>query len=317
MSLPEQYAQYEAMFHRLMRSRYKNVPGILAVESPEPGPTAAILACVHGNEPAGLGAIDYLLSDLQLARGRVLFVLVNFAAAQNYFSAADDAGREKARYIDRNMNRLPERGGDWLGTVEGMRLGQLWPVLQEIDGGVLDLHSTSADAPPMLIAVDDTGCEAAECPTVPFTHIIQNIHRFIRGKFMIELCDNAPLKLLAECGQHHCPDASARAVEMSLAFLRKLEMIAPAALPPEESPAKHCYRVKAALRLPEGAEGFRLLRPVAPFERLEKGQEIASNGRERVTAPDSGYAVMCPQTQGALDCSEAVLFLCDKDVTRL
>lgn len=263
------------------------------------GPTAAILACTQGNEPAGLSAIDYLLRDLQLLRGRVLFILINPEAAK--------AGK---RYIDKNMNRLPASPTDWAGTVEGARYGELLPILQEINGGVLDIHSTSAASPPMLIVVDETGAKAAAEPHSPFQHVVQGIERHLCGKFMIEACTQASLKWLAECGQHTCPEAASRAVEASLSFLYALGMVE---IPPWQVTKKEVtlYQVQQALHLPEGCEGLRLIQPITPFEWVEKGQKIACNGSQQLEIPQSGYAIMCPATKEILDNREALLFLCE------
>jgi len=292
-----------AFLTTLTASHYRDVPGIMALDSGVAGPTVAILACTHGNEPVGLDVLEYLLSDLRLERGRLLAILVNIEAAKT-----------DRRYIDHNMNRVPDNLAEWAGSVEGERLAALLPLLNEVDGGVLDLHSTSAEAPAMLICVDDHGQEMAACPTLPFDHVLSGITPFLSGRFIIEHCANAPLKLLAECGQHQCPEAANRGIAISLAFLRKLGMVEwhGAAEAERASNPKHFYRVKASVSLPEAAsDPFRLLQCVEPFEYLQKGQKIACNGNEQVVAPCDGYAIMCPKTEQVLDKREALLFLCD------
>lgn len=305
-------SKYRPMYDYLMQQHYRGVQGVLAVESEIPGPVAAILACTHGNEPAGLGAIDYLLSDLHLRCGTLLCIIVNPLAAQAYFSAQTDLEQQNARYIDHNMNRVPSHIEQWAHSVEGDRLSALMPILETIDGGVLDLHSTSADAPSMLITVDDAGCDAARCGSAPFEHVISNITPFLSGRFLIETCVNAPLKLLAECGQHHCPDAGNRAIDMSLAFLNRLGMLQETHRP-AINPQKHCYRVEHAFRLPETPTPFRLLKHIAPFEWVDEGQKLVCNGDTQVAAPIGGYAVMCPNTEGPLCSKEALLFICSKE----
>ncbi len=289
-----------AMLGKICASSYRGVKGIICKDSGISGPVAAILACTHGNEPAGLAAIEYLIDELRLEKGRLLFILVN-----------PEAARQGRRYIDKNMNRLPHDPMDWAGTGEGERLAQLLPVLNEVDSGVLDIHSTSAPSPTLLLSVDERGYEVANCPSLPFQHIVSGITRFIDARFIIETCLHAPLKLLAECGQHQNPEASRLAVEMSLAFLRKLEMVEP--LCGEAAvKTKQCFRVIEAVHLPKDGRDFRLLKPIGCFEWLEKGQKIACNGAEQICAPVGGYAIMCPETEEALDCSEALLFLCEK-----
>jgi hypothetical protein len=305
-------AAYKAAYDTLAQSKYRGIHGIYEARAAKDGPTAAILACTHGNEPAGLGVIDYLLSDLQLAKGRILFILVNMDAATQYLSATHDLEREKARYIHHNMNRLPKNSQDWAGSAEGKRLSDLLPILAEVDGGVLDLHSTSANAPAMLITDDHTALEFARCPSMPFETIIHGIHRFLQGSFIIHACQHAPLRLLAECGQHQCPQASSRAIEISLCFLAKLGIIPSPHLIENTEKTPDIYHVNAAVRLPAGDRSYRLVRAIEPFAWLEKGTPIASNGTQILRAPSPGYAIMCPKTDAYLCPNEALLFLCDK-----
>jgi hypothetical protein len=199
------------MLETLLASHYRGVAGVLEVDSGLQGPTAAILACTHGNEPAGLQAIAYLKDELQLQCGRVLFMVVN-----------PEAAKQNRRFIDYNMNRLPDHPNAWEGTVEGVRYRELLPILQEIDGGVLDIHSTSAACPPMLVVIDERGLQAAREPHSPFSHVITDITPHLNGRFVIEQCPKPAVRMIAECGQHLCPDAGMRAVNMSLSFLHHL-----------------------------------------------------------------------------------------------
>lgn len=261
---------------------------------------AAILACTHGDEPAGLDAIQYLQKDLKLTKGTLLFILVNPAAAL-----------AQKRYIHHNMNRLPEDTACWYGTEEGARYAEILPLLQRLDGGVLDIHSTSAACPPMLVTVDNAGLHAARQDHIPFLHIISGIQQHLQGRFVISECTGASVKLLAECGQHLCPDAGSRAINISLSFLMHLGMID---MPHQTSifPEKHLYHVHHAMRLPTNTADFRLEQAIAPFSWLEAGQAIACNGLEKLHAPTSGYAIMCPETTEPLDTREELLFLCTK-----
>lgn len=304
--------EYMEAYKLLCESTYRGVPGILEVDSGNVGTTVGILACTHGNEPAGLGAIQYLLSDLQLSSGRVLFILVNSEAAAHYFRAQTERQKGAARYIDHNMNWIPRDLKAWENSLEGERIKQLLPILQELDG-VLDIHSTSSDAPAMLLTCDENGCRASACPSIPFQHIIHDIPRFLSGWFIIELCEKAELKLLAECGQHECPEASSRAIEISISFLAKLGLVQPTvkdALSKQEK--KYDYYVKHAVQVPEGRGEYRLVKPIAPFEKIEHGQVIACCDTEELVNQYEGYAIMCPSTDGPLCSKEALLFICDR-----
>lgn len=303
----------ESVLELMADATTEEIPSVVEIDSGIAGPSAAIIACTHGNEPVGLGAIRYLLSDLILRRGKLYFIIGNPEAAQCYFSADCELGKEGARYIDKNLNRLPEK--EALADSEHYefrRAAELLPILEEVDG-VLDLHSTSSDAPPMLICVDEASARLVQDSLFPFSHVITNICEHISGKFLIEHCMQARLRILAECGQHECLEASQRAIDIALTFLHRMGLVEDFQAPDKEKEVAY-YHVKQAVFLPKDCGEFRLRNLIEPFEFIEKGRVIACNGTDKeLEAPDSGYAIMCPETHNVLDGSEAVLFLCDKE----
>lgn len=303
----------ESVLHTIGDAYRYGTNYVVELDSGRPGPSAGVIACTHGNEPAGLAAIKYLLSDLILKCGKLYFIIGNPQAAFKYFTSDAEAHPHGCRYIDKNLNRLPEidafKGSEFY---EYQRAEALLPVLSNLDG-VLDLHSTSSDAPPMLVCVDEASIEMMTKASFPFQHVITNINQHIEGKFLIELCDKAKVKILAECGQHESLDTSQRAVDISLAFLHRMGLIEEhiAAQPPELE--INFYRAMEAVKLPQECGDIHLRQSIKPFELLKKGQVVACNGKDiEVTSPREGYAIMAPETRSAMDTSEALLFLCEK-----
>jgi hypothetical protein len=74
------------------------------------------------------------------------------------------------------------------------------------------------------------------------------------------------------------------------------------------------YIVQHAVHVPDCEAGYRLPKPIAPFEWVEQGRAIACNGAAPILAPQGGYAIMCPETEEVLDHREALLFLCAKQM---
>ncbi len=305
-------APLEAVLHTIADARTHGATYVVEVDSGISGPSVAILACTHGNEPVGLSAFKYLLSDLILSCGKIYFIVANPEAAGCYFSAGCSDSKEGSCYIDQNLNRLPEKSELAGSSVyELKRAQELLPILERVDG-VLDLHSTSSDAPPMLICVDETSVELVMDSIFPFEHVITGIHKHISGKFLIEYATKAKVKILAECGQHECLEAHQRAIDISLAFLHRMGLVEDI-YPTNREKEIHYYQCKQAVFLPQNCDELRLRKVIEAFEFVEKGQVLACNGTDvEAAATDSGYAVMCPETQGTLDTSEALLFLCDK-----
>ncbi|MDG1287112.1 MAG: succinylglutamate desuccinylase/aspartoacylase family protein [Rickettsiales bacterium] len=310
--MADHIAPLKSTLHTIANARTHGVSYVVEVDSGVSGPSAALLACTHGNEPVGLAAFQYLLSDLTLLRGKIYFVVANPKAAECYFNAGCSDAKEDSRYIDKNLNRLPELD-ELAGSqvYEFQRAAELLPILQQVDG-VLDLHSTSSDAPPMLLCVDETSAELVRDAVFPFENVIADIHKHISGKFLIEYAEQAKVKILAECGQHECLEASQRAIDVSLAFLHCMGLVEDFQ-PSDRTKEIAYYQCKQAVFLPQNCDELRLRKVIEAFEFVKKGQVLACNGANiEAESPDSGYAVMCPETDNTLDCSEALLFLCDK-----
>jgi succinylglutamate desuccinylase len=121
------------------------------------GPMLIVLGGIHGNEPAGLHAIEPLLEapGLALARGDLVVLSGNRGALA-----------EGARYLERDLNRgwsdealaaLPASGGSPEDEEQRGLWGAITDALADARGQVyfLDLHTTSADGHPFIIVGDD------------------------------------------------------------------------------------------------------------------------------------------------------------------
>lgn len=172
-----------------------------------PGPTLMVLAGIHGNEPAGVVALQRVLGRLQElevpVRGRVVGLAGNLSALAD--------GR---RFLDRDLNR-----GWSAAAIEAMRrrLPQdLSPedreqqaLLQAFEGVLhtasgplvyLDLHSSSADGAPFLCLADTIDNRRLGLATgIP---IILGIEETIDGASLEWFAQRGILAIAAEGGQH-------------------------------------------------------------------------------------------------------------------
>ena len=68
------------------------IPYLWSFEAEQPGPHVMISAIVHGNEPCGSVALDWLLSqDVRPLKGKLTLAFMNFEAAAR-FDPADPNG---------------------------------------------------------------------------------------------------------------------------------------------------------------------------------------------------------------------------------
>ncbi|MCA9302901.1 MAG: succinylglutamate desuccinylase/aspartoacylase family protein [Phycisphaerales bacterium] len=128
-------------------------------DSGREGPTLVVLGGVHGNEPAGLHAgkrvLDALHEDQPTAmRGRVVLLAGNMRALNH-----TDA---HTRYIDHDLNRLctaVEMGMPSETSAEHAEMHELFAAIRaerarSSEMVLVDLHTTSADAPPVVVVED-------------------------------------------------------------------------------------------------------------------------------------------------------------------
>jgi CheY-like chemotaxis protein len=100
---------------------------IVTITGSQPGPVVAIFAGVHGNERAGVYALQRLIPDLKITKGTVHFAFANPPAIE-----------ANVRMVTKNLNRCFYAGND--GTdAEDIRARELMQVLDGCDA-LLDLH---------------------------------------------------------------------------------------------------------------------------------------------------------------------------------
>lgn len=106
-----------------------------------PGPTIALVALTHGNEPVGLTIFENLISSgifQTLQSGRVLLICSNVLAYEEYMNQEDPL---KYRFLDHDMNRIWD-DGYIENSREYERREQVKKMLEPADI-VLDIHSIS------------------------------------------------------------------------------------------------------------------------------------------------------------------------------
>jgi succinylglutamate desuccinylase len=118
-------------------------PAIIEIKSDKLGPTLAIFAGAHGNELAGVYALQELVPKLEITKGRLLLAFANPPAIE-----------ANSRSINKNLNRCyfaDNSGSD----PEDIRARELMAVLDQADA-LLDMHMFHDDnGQPFAICEDD------------------------------------------------------------------------------------------------------------------------------------------------------------------
>jgi len=211
------------------RAGNTGIDWITCFDSGRAGPHVMISAIVHGNEPCGAVALDWLLREgAHPTRGKLSLGFMNVAAYQ----AFDPEDPNATRFLDEDFNRLWD-----LSTLEGDcqsreldRAREVRPWIETVDF-LLDLHSMQRGQPPLMMAGPlGKGRAFAQKIGTP-AHIVTDAGH-AAGKRMRDFedlgdPDSERNALLYEAGQHWEAAAGPRSIEVTLRFLNALDVIDP------------------------------------------------------------------------------------------
>ena len=200
------------------------VPYAWRFDSGAPGPKVMISAVVHGNEPCGAIALEWLLkAGFQPKTGALTLVFANVAA----YAAFDPADPNASRWVDEDFNRVWDAAvldGE-RDSVELRRAREIRPLLDGLDY-LLDLHSMQHSAPPLMIAgPHEKGLTLARGVGVPERIVIDAGHaegRRMRDYGPFGDANAAPAALLMEAGQHWAASAGPLTQQAAARFLKHL-----------------------------------------------------------------------------------------------
>lgn len=280
------------------------------IEGERAGPLLLCVGGLHGNEPAGVRALEDLVPEV--ARRRHL-LKGDFVAVRGNLSALA-AGR---RFMARDLNRAwtptriarardlnPSANGR-PAAPEDLELARLLVILEQVSARrrgpvyVLDLHSTSGGGGAFSTTADEPRHrQFAMAIPVP---LVLGLNRHLEGTLTTFLDDLGHTTAVFECGQHEEPGSRARAASGIWLAIRAAGLLADRDAPE----AGHGYRSieQASRRLPrilgltyrhpiEDEDGY-LTRPgLRNFQPVRAGDVIGDDRRGEVVAPKSGRILM-------------------------
>lgn len=270
-----------------------------------PGPTLICMGGLHGNEPAGVLALQEVLESLRAGDERIAGELIALVGNRQALAV----GR---RFIDHDLNRAwhRERLGRLLkstghGQAEDREQLELDATLQRIideaPGRVflLDLHTTSGPGSAFAI-LDDTlpNREIALDFPVP---LVLGLEEELGGTLASYLTAQGVTVLGFEAGQHEDPGSVHRAAAAVWVALdscgilvgdgRRQALEARTVL--AEQTASDVGIVEVLYRYDiDSANGFWMEPGFESFQPVEAGQVLARNGTATVQAPRDGMLLM-------------------------
>lgn len=282
-----------------------------AYEGTQPGPTMVVVGGIHGNEPAGVVAVQRVLHELagrrMPLRGRMMGLAGNIRALSH-----------NVRYLDRDLNRRwyadhlarlrdQPHSEDSPEDTEQRELLKIFDRLDETFDHplvVMDLHSFSAEGPPFSVFADTLrNRPIAYEMRVP---IIFGLEEAVEGTLLGYLSDLGHVAIGFEAGQHDDPRTVENHVAaiwvalVSAGFLRRADV-------PDLARCEARLE-RAAAGLPRAveivyrhaitpADEFRMDPGFFNFQPIRKGQRLAMDRLGEVRSPSAGRMLM-PLYQG-------------------
>jgi predicted deacylase len=286
---------------RRWRAGNTGTEGVWRFIARPPGPRVAITALIHGNELCGAWAVAGLLQLLHdgaaLQCGELTLAFCNLAA----FDRFDLAQPDTARFVEEDLNRQwsAERLASG-STLERRRAAELLPWLCNADH-LLDLHSMSEPAPPLLL----TGTLQR--------HVDWARQLGIAGQVVIDAGHAAGVRLrdhgrfgdpqgtacslLVECGWHGDPTSRRVAQDATSRVLQSTGLLSSAQLPPswrlDDAPPHRALQVTHAITA--RSTDFRFARDFGNLECVaQRGTVIAYNDGNPVTTPYDDCVLVMP-----------------------
>jgi succinylglutamate desuccinylase len=259
---------------------------------------------LHGNEPAGVTALERVFGTLAARREELSGEAV--ALAGNLAALAK--GR---RYLDEDLNRIWDprrmdrlRKGLSPLSREGRELAELDQIIRRLErearGSLvfLDLHTTSAPGPAFVIA------DKNENARIIRRHLpvpeVEGLGTVLPGTFLYHLAVQGFAALAFECGQHQDPSSPVRAEAAVWTLLVRSGALAQAQRDPhgsydqlKEEHADLPRRVEIFYRHAVCREDCFAMDPgFRNFQPVQAEQPLGRDCRGVVYAPGDGYILM-------------------------
>jgi succinylglutamate desuccinylase len=261
-----------------------------------------VLGGLHGNEPAGVHALERVMNVLAeeprpVAQGEMVALVGNLSAL-----------REGRRYIQRDLNRgwaelsRRERRERLAEEAEAERLDRELRAARDRARGplfLLDLHTTSGLSHPFLNVADSLASRRfASALRAP---VVLGLDEALTGTLMQHAEALGFTCIVFESGQHDDPaaiDFAEAAIWKAMAHLEMIDRRVFRAqlerarrllgqLPMSQRTFEVTYRHALELET-----GFKMLPGYASFQNLRSGEVIAEHGGAQIRAEDEAFLLM-------------------------
>lgn len=287
-------------------------------EGDYPGPLVVVVGALHGNEPAGVQALQQVFAALEQERKRR--PEFRFCGQLVGYVGHLQAFQQETRFLTQDLNRvwtpefLAESQAFAKHTVqaEHREVLELWQAISAIRSGqaaektvLLDLHTTSADGGVFSIPTDEA--ESLELAKHLGAPAIVGLQASISGTMLgfaksggfAPVLPKSTLCVAFESGQHESQHSVGRAAMAVLRCLRAMGNLAPEGLAdfgenfalPVLSSVPPVVRFRYAHPI-EAGDGFKMRPGYVNFQPISQGEHLADDVHGPVLSPDNGLILM-------------------------
>jgi succinylglutamate desuccinylase len=280
------------------------------IEGFSEGPTLVFFSGIHGNEPAGVLALEETLNkiDPEKVTGTIYGLSGNLKALE-----------AQKRYVDQDLNRLwlePElhnlENKDHLDNEEQEQV-ELFKLIKEIFKKnkapfyFFDLHTTSVKTAP-FITINDAIINRKFSRQFPVP-IVLGIEEYLNGPLLSYINSKGYVSLGFESGQHDQMDAITNSIAFIYLCVKFTNSIDRKNIP---NFTKYYNQLKRESRITSGFyevidihkikpnDSFKMLNGFENFQSINKGEILALSNLEKIKSKYNGKIFMpLYQTQGS------------------
>lgn len=272
------------------------------------GNSVLFIGGIHGNEPVGVIALQDVYFAIQKynipIKGRLRAINGNLQALKVQSRGVKlDLNRVWTR---ENIDKLKYKQLD-LALPEYQEMNDIYGIIQEERAEVtnqlyiLDLHTTSAPSVSFCVTNEKDECRdfVAQFPFPSIT----GLTGYLDGTLLSYINEIGHIGLAYEAGMHQIESSLDKHRSFIWASLVQLGLIDPADLPFDleyhqhnlgrdwSSSLPHAFRIVSRYLISEG-EGFKMEPGYRNFQRIKKGEVLASNKLGAIQAPCDGHIFM-------------------------
>ncbi len=248
---------------------------IITIDSGVPGKTLAIFAGVHGNEKAGILALDYLAGHILLKQGKVHLVYANPRAIE-----------QGVRFTEKNLNRCFVRR-DESSCYEEFLADELMDLLDTCDA-LLDMHAYRDDSDRDITFAFCTNNALELASKMHLSKIITKIDDFAKGGSDGYMPNTGKIGICVELGSlRHTEKFKELGITTCYQFMQYFDVIDEKV--PFESIKQDVMQMHCIYR--KENENFKFTKPFLSFDKVPAGEVIATDGEKTIAMDVDGYVI--------------------------